>query len=68
MLTMAILIHAIYSAMRWRKFLLVSNEDGVLPMDVHPYKTLQVIVELGIGIVMCVVLILSNTRKFKKVR
>ena len=38
LVTLTILIHTIYSAARWRKFLTVSSESAPLPIDVKNHK------------------------------
>ena len=67
-LSLIILIHCVYSLLRYRKYLLVSQEPlEHLPTDVQS-RLIQIIVEILFGVVLGLVSILSYTDKFKNLR
>jgi hypothetical protein len=67
-ISLVILLHCVYSLLRYRKYLLASQEPlEHLPMDVSLYLT-QIIVEIFFGIVLGLVSILSYTDKLKNLR
>lgn len=67
-ISLLILVHCVYSLLRYRKYLLASQEPlEHLPMDVNFYLT-QIIVEIIFGVVLGLMSILSYSDKFKNLR
>lgn len=63
-----IFIHCIYSLLRYRKYLLASQEPlEHLPMDVK-ISLIQIVVEILFAVVLALISILSYTDKLKNLR
>lgn len=68
-LPMLLLVHAGYSLMKWRKFLILENKfnNFYIPTDVLPISS-QILLELAIAAVLCFLAILTNVTRMKNIK